>query len=103
VGKTDDSLPSEPPPPVSAGGPLEDTDEPAPLEDSGSTLPPPLLPLEQPGDNDAPDVPPRLHVSCSTGGGQFAVAFGVLTLGGVLTRGRRRRLSPRASDAPPPG
>jgi len=96
VGKTRQPLPSEPPPPPDSDEPQgERANEPPLQEDSGSTLPPPFLPLEPPGDDTRP-----LGVSCSTtGGGQLALAFGVLALGGVLTRWRRRRLSSRASDA----
>ncbi len=96
VGKTQQPLPSEPPPPPDSDEPQgERANEPPLQEDSGSTLPPPFLPLEPPGDDTRP-----LGMSCSTtGGGPLALAFGVLALGGVLTRWRRRRLSSRASDA----
>ncbi|HLM43980.1 MAG TPA: hypothetical protein VK458_08935, partial [Myxococcaceae bacterium] len=96
VGKTQQPLPSEPPPPPDSDEPQgERTNEPPRQEDSGSTLPPPFLPLAPPGDDTRP-----LGVSCSTtGGGPLALAFGVLALGGVLARWRRRRLSSRVSDA----
>jgi MYXO-CTERM domain-containing protein len=88
VGKTDDSLPSAPPAPVSNEPQHEEVDVAPPLESAGSTLPPPH----------EPDASRPLGLSCSTGDEQFALAFGVLTLGGVI-RSRRRRRAARAPDA----
>ncbi|HYO51350.1 DUF4962 domain-containing protein [Archangium sp.] len=96
VGKIDAPPPTEPPPPVVVE-PSPNGTTPEPLESSGSAMPP--LEETEP-DASEPGFSRPAGLSCSTSGGQFALAWGLLASIGVLACWRRPSRPPaRSSDS----